>query len=285
MTASSRPANDDARPGSRHQRRARPRTCRRASRTCATTWRSPFPPRARSRSAGRALIRFALASAGDRWSSTIRRIGPASCEPSRRTARRRPSARSTATSSCRPTRSTPARTPRARLQRRRRAAQPQRRFPLHDLRAGARAPGVSLLRSAGPEGAVDAGARRARRAGRRSATAPSSRAGRRRPDARDASPTTQPISTYLFAFAAGKFSVEQAERNGRTFRMFHRETDAAKVARNRDAIFDLHAAALDWLEQYTGDPLSVRQVRLPAGARVPVRRHGASGRDLLQRPG
>lgn len=66
--------------------------------------------------------------------------------------------------------------------------------------------------------------------------------------------TTQPISTYLFAFAAGKLQVEQAERNGRTFRMFHRETDAAKVARNRDAIFDLHASALAWLETYTGIP-------------------------------
>ena len=36
--------------------------------------------------------------------------------------------------------------------------------------------------------------------------------------------------------------------------MVHRETDAQKVARNRDAIFDLHAAALDWLERYTGIP-------------------------------
>src|SRR5207237_9736755 len=65
---------------------------------------------------------------------------------------------------------------------------------------------------------------------------------------------TSPLPTYLFAFAAGNFSVEQAERNGRTFRMFHRETDAAKVARNRDAIFDLHAGALAWLENYTGIP-------------------------------
>jgi aminopeptidase N len=63
---------------------------------------------------------------------------------------------------------------------------------------------------------------------------------------------TAPISTYLFAFAAGRFSVEEAERNGRTMRMFHRETDTAKVARNRDAIFTLHAAALDWMQQYTG---------------------------------
>ena len=52
---------------------------------------------------------------------------------------------------------------------------------------------------------------------------------------------TQPVSTYLFAFAAGKFQMETAERNGRTFRMFHRETDAQKVARNRNAILDLHA--------------------------------------------
>jgi aminopeptidase N len=62
---------------------------------------------------------------------------------------------------------------------------------------------------------------------------------------------TPPLPTYLFAFAAGKFSVETATRNGRVFRMLHRETDAAKVARNRDAVFDLHARALAWLEDYT----------------------------------
>jgi aminopeptidase N len=65
---------------------------------------------------------------------------------------------------------------------------------------------------------------------------------------------TQPLPTYLFAFAAGKFQIETAVHNGRVFRMFHRENDAAKVARNRDAIFDLHARALTWLEQYTGIP-------------------------------
>jgi aminopeptidase N len=65
---------------------------------------------------------------------------------------------------------------------------------------------------------------------------------------------TAPLPTYLFAFAAGKFSIETAVREGRTFRMFHRETDAAKVARNRDALFDLHAKALKWLEEYTGIP-------------------------------
>jgi len=65
---------------------------------------------------------------------------------------------------------------------------------------------------------------------------------------------TLPLPTYLFAFAAGKFQIETATRGGRTFRMLHRETDAAKVARNKDAIFDLHARALGWLETYTGIP-------------------------------
>jgi aminopeptidase N len=65
---------------------------------------------------------------------------------------------------------------------------------------------------------------------------------------------TEPLSTYLFSFVAGDFKVETATRGGRTFRMFHRETDAAKVARNRAAIFDLHATAIAYMERYTGIP-------------------------------
>ena len=65
---------------------------------------------------------------------------------------------------------------------------------------------------------------------------------------------TQPIPTYLFAFAAGKFQIETAERGGRWYRLFHRETDAKKVERNKKAVFDLHASSLDWLEKYTGIP-------------------------------
>ena len=65
---------------------------------------------------------------------------------------------------------------------------------------------------------------------------------------------TEPIPTYLFAFAVGDFRIETAERAGRTMRMFHRETDDEKVARNREAIFDLHEVALEWLEEYTGIP-------------------------------
>ncbi|HEY6361622.1 MAG TPA: M1 family aminopeptidase [Vicinamibacterales bacterium] len=65
---------------------------------------------------------------------------------------------------------------------------------------------------------------------------------------------TEPLPTYLFGFVAGKFSIETAARNGRELRMFHRETDQARLARNRDAMFDLHASALAWLEDYTGIP-------------------------------
>src|SRR5687767_10418600 len=65
---------------------------------------------------------------------------------------------------------------------------------------------------------------------------------------------TQPLPTYLVAFIAGDFKIETAERHGRTYRMFHRETDAAKVRRNRDVIFDLHATALEYLERYTAIP-------------------------------
>ncbi|PCI78634.1 MAG: peptidase M1 [SAR86 cluster bacterium] len=62
---------------------------------------------------------------------------------------------------------------------------------------------------------------------------------------------TQPMPSYLFAIAAGVFERETAEINGRTFNMYHRETDTDKVARNRDEIFRLHASTLDWLEDYT----------------------------------
>jgi aminopeptidase N len=63
---------------------------------------------------------------------------------------------------------------------------------------------------------------------------------------------TEPLSSYLVSFAAGRLAREEAVRDGRTFTMYHRETDAARVARNREAIFDLHATALRWLEAYTG---------------------------------
>lgn len=65
---------------------------------------------------------------------------------------------------------------------------------------------------------------------------------------------TAPLPTYLLAFIAGDFKVETAQRDGRTLRMFHRETDAAKLARNREALFDLHGQALAYMKDYTALP-------------------------------
>lgn len=63
---------------------------------------------------------------------------------------------------------------------------------------------------------------------------------------------TKPISTYLFAFAAGDFRVETKTVQGKTFSIYHRETDTEKLNRNLPILFNLHAQSLTWLEEYTG---------------------------------
>jgi aminopeptidase N len=63
--------------------------------------------------------------------------------------------------------------------------------------------------------------------------------------------TTKPISTYLVAFAAGKFKVATESRDGRVMNMYYRESDVAKVNRNQKTIFDLHALSLKKMENYT----------------------------------
>ena len=60
------------------------------------------------------------------------------------------------------------------------------------------------------------------------------------------------ISSYLFSFVAGRFESVSRNVDGRQMTMLHRETDREKFARNVDEIFHLHAASLDWLEEYTG---------------------------------
>jgi aminopeptidase N len=79
--------------------------------------------------------------------------------------------------------------------------------------------------------------------------------------------TTPPLPTYVFAFAAGRFEVVDGPPGGRPMRLFHRENDLALLERNRAALFDLHARALDFLEAYTGVPHpfdKVDMVLLPA---------------------
>ncbi len=65
---------------------------------------------------------------------------------------------------------------------------------------------------------------------------------------------TQPISTYLFAFAVGQFEEIEKTRNGKSYSLFHRETDREKINRNIEKIFDMHFQSLEWLEEYTQIP-------------------------------
>ncbi|MBF9142631.1 M1 family aminopeptidase [Hymenobacter properus] len=60
------------------------------------------------------------------------------------------------------------------------------------------------------------------------------------------------ISTYLFSFAAGKFSRVNRTMEGRAMSLLHRETDPAKLRFSLGPIFQLHTNALAFMEQYTG---------------------------------
>ena len=63
---------------------------------------------------------------------------------------------------------------------------------------------------------------------------------------------SDPISSYLFAFVAGRFDTVTREIDGRSMTLYHRETDGDKLMRSVDDIFALHRQSLDWLEDYTG---------------------------------
>ena len=75
---------------------------------------------------------------------------------------------------------------------------------------------------------------------------------------------TAPISSYLFSFAAGRFEVVEQERDGRTFAMYHRETDLESVQRNAQDILALHHDAVAWMEDYTGIPYPFKKFEFVA---------------------
>lgn len=64
---------------------------------------------------------------------------------------------------------------------------------------------------------------------------------------------TEPLSTYLFSFVAGRFERAFSQRDGRTISMYYRETDPAKLAQQPE-VFSLVFDALDYMEKYTGVP-------------------------------
>lgn len=64
---------------------------------------------------------------------------------------------------------------------------------------------------------------------------------------------TEPLSTYLLSFVAGKLKKVEYADGERILTAYHRETDAKKVAQ-LDIIFQQVAASLHWLEEYTDIP-------------------------------
>ena len=64
---------------------------------------------------------------------------------------------------------------------------------------------------------------------------------------------TEPLSTYLFSFVAGKLKKVEYADGERILTAYHRETDSKKVAQLND-IFEQVASSLHWLEDYTDVP-------------------------------
>ncbi|MDY3979221.1 MAG: M1 family aminopeptidase [Tidjanibacter sp.] len=61
---------------------------------------------------------------------------------------------------------------------------------------------------------------------------------------------TEPLSTYLFSFVAGRFEKQTFRAAERTFAVYYRETDPKKLSQ-LPIIFNQVASSLDWLERYT----------------------------------
>jgi aminopeptidase N len=57
--------------------------------------------------------------------------------------------------------------------------------------------------------------------------------------------------TYLFSFVAGRFSTVEQTVNDKGMRLLYRETDSNKIRLSLDTIFNWHAKALSFLEEYT----------------------------------
>ena len=63
---------------------------------------------------------------------------------------------------------------------------------------------------------------------------------------------TEPISTYLIAFAAGPWAVRSAIVDGRPISMYVRGSRVAEA--EADSLIQLNARAIRWMERYTGRP-------------------------------
>ncbi|GAB3752319.1 M1 family aminopeptidase [Spirosoma pomorum] len=72
------------------------------------------------------------------------------------------------------------------------------------------------------------------------------------------------ISTYLFAFVAGKFESITKTLDKRPMTLLHRETDLTKIRLSTDTIFSLHTDAIRFLEDYTQIPYPFQKLDFAA---------------------
>jgi aminopeptidase N len=62
------------------------------------------------------------------------------------------------------------------------------------------------------------------------------------------------ISTYLFSFAAGKFTETTRNMHGRIMHAYYRETDSTKIRLSLDSLFRIQEQAINFLQVYTEIP-------------------------------
>lgn len=72
------------------------------------------------------------------------------------------------------------------------------------------------------------------------------------------------LSTYLFSFAAGKFSSIRQDIGKLHPEFLYRETDPAKIKLSTDAVFKAHADAVSFLENWTGIPFPFQKMGFAA---------------------
>ncbi|WP_211229748.1 M1 family metallopeptidase [Olivibacter sitiensis] len=82
---------------------------------------------------------------------------------------------------------------------------------------------------------------------------------------------TDKMSTYLFSFVAGKFSVAKETLGKLDMRFLYREDNAEKVQASLAPIFDLHKQSVDFLENYTAYPFPFQKLDFAA---IPIFQYG-----------
>ena len=79
------------------------------------------------------------------------------------------------------------------------------------------------------------------------------------------------MSTYLFSFVAGNFSVASQKMKNFRMRMLYRETDSAKIKASIGPIFALHQNAIDFLTNYTAYKFPFQKLDFAA---IPIFQYG-----------